>query len=590
MNDRKSDTYEGGFEAILAQMETRRDPFVFGPDEALAPLDIDLEPLKQRMMRLGAPELKRSRTSYARKYRDLAEEFEGRSALLHLHGLLIANLRRRGQPAHCAALFVRLWAEQGSYLMAHLDARWLVSAVTTFGDHGVTATQRSVGQAMSVLFGMMKLYETERLFSGQKPTDEYEWKRRSASQLAMQMDPYAIAGGGLDVNLLGRLWQEAEPDPVLAPLAQRLLTLLVEDDKTVFRRLRAMRAQKPPKSAVRKAAEKDANANIAPVVPERRITDVNALKWGTVSLVKAPLHDILGFAAHHLSLGAHEVHLYLDAPDPDTLAALSLHPKVHVTACDETFWAAQKKPRMDGHRLRQTWVSTLAYNKTDCHWLAHIDVDEFLIPISGHSMAAQLALADPSAAAMVLSPAEQLDTQGGPEKFKLTPKAVGQDDTVLQDLYPTFGDHLDGGFLSHTQGKLIARTGVKSVRLGLHSMRWEGKPVSNVQRTRGIVLGHAHAPSWQAFVDHLEFRLVHGSYRKVDTDDRLRVADMVALLRETEGEEAIRALYGEVSGAEPALLSKLDRLGMLVDFPLDLQTKIDATFGPLVEGDRDEHI
>lgn len=585
MSEPKSDTYAGGFDAILAQMETRRDPFVFGPNEALAPIDIDLAPLITRLMHESAAEMGRSRTSYARKYRDLAKEFEGRSALLHLHGLLIANLRRRAQPEHCAALFTRLWAEESAYLMAHLDARWLVSAITTFGDHGATATQRSVGQALSVLFGMMKLYETERLFSGTKPGTAYEWKRRSASRLAMQMDPYAIAGGGLDVNLLGRLWQQAEQDTVLAPLAHRLLTLLVQDDKTVFRRLRTMRAQREPKSALAKAAADNETAHSAPIPEERRITDMAALNWGTVTLVKAPLQDILGFAAHHLALGAAEVHLYLDDPDPVTAAALSLHPKVKVTLCDAAFWQAQKKPRMAGHRLRQTWVATLAYNQTGCDWLAHIDVDEYLLPVSGHSISAQLALADPNAVAMLISAAEQLDTGGAPEKFKLTPKAVGQSDSVLEELFPTFGTHLLGGFLSHTQGKLIARTGVKGVRLGLHSLRWQGAPATNVQRQTGILLGHAHAPNWAAFSAHLDFRLTEGSYRKVDEDDRLRLADVVAVLRESDGEAGVKALYVEACEASPELVQKLDRFGMLVEYPLDLQGKIDQVFGALLGDD-----
>lgn len=54
-------------------------------------------------------------------------------------------------------------------MFEHLDPRWLVSAITTFGDHGSTEVQRRVGQSMTVLFGAMKLYESERRYSGLGP-------------------------------------------------------------------------------------------------------------------------------------------------------------------------------------------------------------------------------------------------------------------------------------------------------------------------------------------------------------------------------------------------------------------------------------
>jgi hypothetical protein len=153
-------------------------------------------------------------------------------------GRILRALRRSAQPPHCAALFQRLWAEQGEWLCGELDARWLVSAVTTFGDHGTTEAQRRVGQSLSVLFGTMKLYETERLYSGYAPDAPYPVGKRAAKRLPLDMAAYAIGGGGLDVNMLGRLWLDSDADPVLGPLARHLLDMLIHDPGGVFRRLR----------------------------------------------------------------------------------------------------------------------------------------------------------------------------------------------------------------------------------------------------------------------------------------------------------------------------------------------------------------
>lgn len=136
---------------------------------------------------------------------------------------MISHLRKRDWPDHAPALFQRLWAEQANHLLAYLDPRWLVSAITTFGDHGANTTQRATGLAMTAFFGTMKLYESERLYSGRTPERPFMLEDRKRAQLPMDMDPYAITSGGLDINLIARLWREAEGCAIIAPLAHRLL-------------------------------------------------------------------------------------------------------------------------------------------------------------------------------------------------------------------------------------------------------------------------------------------------------------------------------------------------------------------------------
>jgi hypothetical protein len=578
-------TYPGGFPAILRQMAARLDPLHFAEGEALPPLDTDLAPLKTDMVDRADTADSPSRSSFARKRRELADEFHGQPALLLLHGLLVANLRRNEQPPHCAALFQRLWAEDGDWLCAHLDARWLVSAITTFGDHGVTETQRRVGQTLSVLFGTMKLYETERLYSGFAPDAAFPVGKRAARRLPLDMAAYALAGGGLDVNMLGRLWLDAGDDPVIGRPARHLLDRLIHDRSGVFRRLRAMRDDQPAPTAAtslrRKAPRRSVITAPVPAVDASRSTR----RWGTVSLVKAPVAAILRFAAHHLDVGASAVHLYLDDPDPRTFDALSRQPGLHVTACDAAWWATQKKPRMPAHQMRQAWVATQCYAQVmhDLEWLAHIDVDEYLLPL--RPVADVLAAIPPDQAGVLLQPVELLaePTTAGvaapcAARFKTTPRMAGQDKSVLDQLYPTFGAHLRGGYVSHLEGKMVVRTGIDGLRVGVHGLLLDGAAVDNRQVCADILLGHAHAPDWAAFRAHLDFRMTRGSYRKSD-EEGFRLRDVLTYLLETEGEPGLHAFFTEVCTARPDLVTALQDLGMLVTWPLDPDGAVRRQFG-----------
>ncbi|MBA85441.1 glycosyltransferase family 2 protein [Thalassobius sp. S69A] len=587
MSEQKKQTYKKGFPAIVTHMQQRQDALVYHEGESLPPLDIELDPLKTRTMLRHAPELGSSRSSYASKYRDLAKEFDARPALLHLHGLLIANMRRQDQPPQTAALFERLWAQESEFLLENLDTRWLVSAVTTFGDHGQTALRRQLGHSLSVLFGMMKLYETERLYSGRHPDQTFDLKTRSNEKLAMQMDPFSLTSGGLDVNMLGALWQLSEQDPLIRPLAQRLLQLLVQDDRTVFRRLLKMRERRAKALKEKGIRKKSApKAKIAAEIPPHLIkTDPQQIRWGLVSLVKAPLPQIAAFVAYHLDLGADRIYLYLDAPDPATVQYLSGHPKLQVTACDADFWQAQKKPRMKAHQVRQSWVATQAYQDADVDWLAHIDVDEFLLP--PRPVPDILADVPDDAAMLRIMPAELLAGTAGAEQFKLQPSYAGQPKAVRESLYPTFGAHLPGGFISHREGKNFVRTGLMGIRVGIHACLQNGRQISNRVRLAGGYLGHAHAPSWEFFRDHMQFRMQRGSYRKSD-EKKFRLLDILTFLQDEEGEDGLRLFFTEVCEATPRLTEALESHDMLLRYPLDLPAKLARHLPPLPAASADK--
>ncbi|WP_050602253.1 hypothetical protein [Ruegeria sp. 6PALISEP08] len=240
-------TFPGGLPQMLDRYESRRNPFQFGIDP-LPDLDVDLDALARQKVPESATALPPGRnTRWQRKRAQIAREFVGNSELAFLNAQLISNLRKRSFPRHAPALFCRLWQEQSEHLLSALDLRWLVSSVQTFADHGQTATQREVGHALRILFGMMKLYEYERLFSGLPPETAFQYQDKNHAPLPYQMRGFSLQKGGLDVNLIAPVWTKALNDPTISALVDHLMTELNQDPGSIFRRLEHMRQTRKPR-------------------------------------------------------------------------------------------------------------------------------------------------------------------------------------------------------------------------------------------------------------------------------------------------------------------------------------------------------
>lgn len=568
--------YPNGLSGILEQMNERRTPLGFTKGETLPPLDCDLAELAKQ--RVTVPDEHSRKTSdNARKTWEIAKELEGQNALLHLNGLLIAHLRKRSQPVHTADLFLRLWTEHSDLLLREMDLRWKVSSLTTFGDHGKTPTQRSTGLALSTLFGTMKLYESERLFSGREADRPFTLDGRAAGPLPLQMDAFSLTDGGLDVNMIGRLWDEAQGDPVIQPLAHDLLQQLIDDPRTVFRRLHRLRARK-----LRRIEENSApEAEIGVRLPVSTLP-TKTPKWGVVCTTNAPLRDVARFVAHHLDIGAAHIYVYLDTPDPTVSALLEAHPHVTLTVCDATYWKKAGKNRPDAHQLRQTYNATRALRDAteQVDWLGHIDTDEFILSTKKLSTLLKSVPADMAGAR--LYPAEALAVRKAgetPKHFKLRTTAEGVPTTAVTDIYPTFGSYLRGGFLSHLAGKVFARTGLGNVRLAIHRLRVKGEDVLNTHELGGAYVGHVHAPDWDSFVAKLDFRQTKGSYR-VKSDDALKnIGHLLQYLRDEEGEDGLRAFFDELCADSEDLRARLRRHGLLLTPKFDPDAAVARVFG-----------
>jgi len=299
--------------------------------------------------------------------------------------------------------------------------------------------------------------------------------------------------------------------------------------------------------------------------------------WGIVATVKAPIRDILDFAAHHLDLGAHRVHIYLDDDNIAAYNALKPHPKIRVTLCDAPYWQRQTKTRPAKHQVRQTANMMQAYRKrADTDWLAHIDVDEFLWPDT--PINDQLSALPPQCLTARLRPLEALaGGENGITHFKAcrtTPLERQEDSTAL---YPEYGQHLNGGFLSHVMGKVFVRTGIDGLKIRIHHAFLDDETNPGQQELSQTALCHLHAKSWPDWLATYRYRHENGSYRaELKPATAKGVLNLHALFTEIEekyGVEGLQHFYNEVCLATPDHLSRLDQRGLLRSVSLDLATK-----------------
>ncbi len=302
------------------------------------------------------------------------------------------------------------------------------------------------------------------------------------------------------------------------------------------------------------------------------------MRWGVVATVKSDAPTILRFVAYHLELGAHRVHIYLDAPCPQAQTALRDHPKCRVKRCDDGYWKRRNGKRPETHQARQTFNATHAYrNATDIGWLMHLDVDEFLVPRI--PVADQLAALPVTVQTARVRPMEILaggDPQTGAAFKRFIPAGPDREETVAA-LYPEFGQHLKGGFLSHIAGKIFVRTGIKGLKFRIHNAFLDDRMNPGPADLDQIDLAHFHALDWDSWQAHYTYRLAHGSYREglgpARPRDRggITMHELFTLIEEDSGQAGLRRFFDEVCSDSPDLRRRLAAQGLLSveTFPFD---------------------
>jgi hypothetical protein len=303
--------------------------------------------------------------------------------------------------------------------------------------------------------------------------------------------------------------------------------------------------------------------------------------WGISATIKAPVDEILRFAAYHLNQGAHRLFIYLDDDNQAVFAVLNAHPKIRVTLCDDAWWQKRRKSRPDMHQARQTANATHAYRRrAEVDWLIHMDVDEFLVadrPID--QILAAVPADDPVTR---IRPMEALS--GGTGAFKRFIPGGPDRDRIVTSLYPTYGLYTKGGFLSHLAGKVFARTGLPDMTIKIHNAFQNGEILRGSENQPGLDLAHCHAKSWDDWQASFRYRLTKGSYRadlapnKPHEKGGLSMHQLFTMIEDEGGEEGLRAFFDEVCADTPDLRARLAAQGMLTLVNLDLDGPLSTHF------------
>jgi hypothetical protein len=224
--DEPVETYADAPDSLVAIWKQRRRRLKLAARDSFPPPDLDLAALLAARIPDSIPPLEGPQTLHAKKLHQMRVELAGKPELAAVNAILIAHLRKQRFPAHTPALFRRIWTEAGAALMPELPGRWLISSAITFGDHGETEAQRRIGWSINILFSLMKLYEFERFHSGYAAETAFPIRRIRQRRLPLDMPHFNLGTGGLDINLLAQIWNEARKEPVVGPLACHLLQQL----------------------------------------------------------------------------------------------------------------------------------------------------------------------------------------------------------------------------------------------------------------------------------------------------------------------------------------------------------------------------
>lgn len=305
------------------------------------------------------------------------------------------------------------------------------------------------------------------------------------------------------------------------------------------------------------------------------------ITWGLVATIKAPVREILEFAAYHIEQGAHRLYIYLDDPSPLAEAALRAHPKVRVTVCDKAYWRKLGRNRPGKHQVRQTANATHAYaRKPEVDWLIHIDVDEFLWPdtrVTDH-----LQVLPESALCARVRPMEAL--AGDDNLYKAFIPAGPDRDRIVARLYPTYGPFVKGGFLSHVAGKLFVRTGLGPWTIKIHNAVCGDDMNPGEVELSDIALCHCHAASWDQWIAAYRYRLQKGSYRSELAPSHPRdkggvsMHELFQMIEAENGEAGLRAFHNEMCTDTPRLRLALEQHGLLRQCDLQLASVLTAQF------------
>lgn len=309
--------------------------------------------------------------------------------------------------------------------------------------------------------------------------------------------------------------------------------------------------------------------------------------WSVCSMVAEPPALLAAFAAHYLELGADEVHLYLDAPDDETIDLLSPMKGVRLTLCTPSFWRGVDGKRPPGQVMRQLKIANQAYRQCRSDWFFFCDADEFAV--SRGSLADALArqpgevrFCRPAMAERIFEAGQpQADLFDGLYRGMLPPRPA-----LARQVYGTLAPMLHRGLTGHVLGKSFVRTGQDDLRIRIHfPVPFDGKEETRRKAEGTLMPGPFLPDSWLVHFDgmtplHWKLKLLryYLSYApQLAAGDKVvfrhrtpaRSQQLVEMYESRGDRTAMERMVGLIR-LTPATCARLDAIGgLLRDIALD---------------------
>lgn len=197
------------------------------------------------------------------------------------------------------------------------------------------------------------------------------------------------------------------------------------------------------------------------------------VSWGVVAMADEPAALLAAWAGYHLDLGAAEVHLCLDRPNPAVQDLLAGVPGVQLHLDGADGWAFQgvgQRPR--GQNARQKYHASRILAQTRADWLLHCDTDEFLFPTPvGESVPGILSRVPEDMTSVQVAVAERVQVHGRPTTdifsgvFRLPWPRFADEGYQVYDALTL--ELLQRGLCGHSMGKAMVRAG-RGLFIGVH--------------------------------------------------------------------------------------------------------------------------
>lgn len=286
-------------------------------------------------------------------------------------------------------------------------------------------------------------------------------------------------------------------------------------------------------------------------------------RWGTFTLLKNPLNEVLAFVAHHRKLGAQQIHLFFDDPADPAADVLAKVPGVFVTRCDQPFWdkLSGRRPNRVGERQRHL-IRDL-YKKVDLDWLLHIDTDEFLL--CDVPVAELLRDVPPHLVTVKAQPFEGIpgDMPKGDRIYRARHyRSEITDPEQRRVLFGPFAPALHQGMVGHRLGKSFFRVGVPDLLPNVHFANLGDRTTADQPFHPALRHLHFHGDDVDYWVSSVHHKARVGGIRFNEPYART----LLAL-----DEAGLRRFHRRAYSCDPDVLEYLGQHGHLLTIDLGLE-------------------